>query len=89
MKTVEIDMEMTFAKGIRLKEHKYQSVMKLKKVTDKIIRGIVSKILDQEIELVGGLYLCSKVFVKVDSELYLKLAIINDEFEEDANETYH
>ncbi len=39
--------------------------------------------------LVGGLYLCSKAYIKVDSEPYLKLAIINDEFKEDADETYH
>ena len=89
MKTVEIDILMTIAHGIKLKEHEYKSVMKLKEVNDDIIRSIVSKILDEEMELVGGLYLCSKAYIKVDSEPYLKLAIVNDEFKEDIDETYH
>jgi hypothetical protein len=89
MKTVEIKMKMTIAHGIRIEEHEYKSVMKLKEVTDEIIRKIVSKILDQEMEEVGGLYLCSKVYVRVNSEPYLKLAIINDEFKEGTDETYH
>lgn len=89
MKTVEIDISMTIAHGINLKEHEYKSVMKLKEVNDDIIRSIVSKILDEEMELVGGLYLCSKAYIKVDSKPYLKLAIINDEFKEDIDETYH
>ena len=89
MKTVEIDISMTIAHGINLKEHEYKSVMKLKEVNDDIIRSIVSKILDEEMALVGGLYLCSKAYIKVDSKPYLKLAIINDEFKEDADETYH
>ena len=89
MKTVEIKMQMTIAHGIRIEEHEYKSVMKLKEVTDEIIKKIVSKILDQEIEEVGGLYLCSKVYVRVNSEPYLKLAIINDEFKEGTHETYH
>lgn len=51
MKTVEIDISMTIAHGINLKEHEYKSVMKLKEVNDDIIRSIVSKILDEEMEL--------------------------------------
>ena len=89
MKTVEIKMQMTIAHGMRIEEHEYKSVMKLKEVTDDIIRRIVSSILDKEMEEVGGTYLCSKVYVRVNSEPYLKLAIINDEFQEGIDETYH
>ena len=89
METVEIKIQMTVAHGIKIEEHEYKSVMKMKKVNEKNIKRIVSKILDQEMEEIGGTYLCSKVYVRVNSEPYLKLAIINDEFKEGENETYH
>jgi hypothetical protein len=89
METVEIKIQMTVAHGIKIEEHEYKSVMKMKKVNEKNIKRIVSKILDQEMEEIGGTYLCSKVYVQVNSEPYLKLAIINDEFKEGENETYH
>ena len=89
METVEIKIQMTVAHGIKIEEHEYKSVMKMKKVNEKTIKGIVSKILDQEMEEIGGTYLCSKVYVRVNSEPYLNLAIINDEFQEGIDETYH
>ena len=89
METVEIKIQMTVAHGIKIEEHEYKSVMKMKKVNEKNIKRIVSKILDQEMEEIGGTYLCSKVYVRVNSEPYLKLAIINDEFQEGIDETYH
>ena len=89
MKTVEIKMQMTIAHGFKIEDHMYESVMKLKEVTDDIIKNIVSSILDKEMEEVGGTYLCSKVYIRVNSKPYLNLAVINDEFKESIDETYH